>query len=274
MRAPWEIEAIATHTPRGTSERHVCPKCLGGSDKEASLSVYVDQDFNFHWRCYRSTCGYKGGRSHDGQFVSRSKAPAKEPRFYTRPTVYPSSEQHALIQARFGLEPGTVSKYSDIDDRFILEVRSSDQYTRGYVAYSLSGATPKSLTYNEAPNYPFMHVTGRGGLVVVVEDWFSAEKVASAGAAGATGAAIMGTNLTEDMVDELVSLDSPVVLALDKDAWTKSIKYQQKYKERFKHGLTVWRLDKDLKYVSVERIIEAVNGKTYFVGDSSQPGVL
>lgn len=190
----------------------------------------------------------------------------KEPRYYTRPTKYPTPEQHEMIHARFGLEAGTVDRYSEAEDRFILPVMGSKLLLRGYVAYSLSGGMPKSINYPKHPGELFMHYA-RGGCLtrVVVEDWFSAEKVA---AAGACGIAIMGTNISEDMLNELAETGTPTVLAFDRDAYPKSIKYQQKYQQRFKGGLKVWRLEKDLKYVSVDRIQRGLNGDTDFIGSN------
>lgn len=266
---PWEIEAIATHVPKGTSERSICPKCSGGSDNEKSLMVYVDHDFQFHWKCYRATCGYRGGKSTTGLPIVPAK---REPRFYTRPYVYPTPEQHDLIQSRFGLPAGTVDGYSAIDDRFILKVFGTSGL-RGHVAYSLSGAKPKSLTYNERPEEPFVHYTQLSvsfGLVIV-EDWFSAEKVAEA---GGTGVALMGTNLSQAMVTEIAKVcgrfQVPTFLAFDLDAYSKALSYQIKFREQFPYGLKVWKLRVDLKYEPVENIKRALRGETNNFGDFKQ----
>lgn len=274
---PWEIEAIATHVPKGQSERAVCPKCNGGTDNEKCLQVYVDQDFQFHWRCYRATCGYRGGKSYTGMPIVPSK---KEAKFYTRPTVWPSTEQHELIYRRFGLPSGTVDAYCKEDDRFILSVDGPNRGNkRGVVAYSFSGAIPKALNYNETPDDPFIHWSrsewGSAAVIVIVEDWFSAEKVHLA---GAMSVALMGTLLNQKMVTEIAKrasiTNSKVFLAFDKDAWPKALTYQLKYREQFPLGLKVWSLKKDLKYVPVERIERAINGETDFSRDYSQQGVL
>lgn len=144
-------------------------------------------------------------------------------------------------------------------DRYIYTVRSPSLAVRGYIARSFSGASPKVLTYNELPGDPFIGWAGKGPVTVIVEDWVSAEKiVASVGFAGAV--ALNGTYLSLEMVREIheTSDGGQVILALDKDAWAKSIGYLQQYGNMFNPRLRVWRLEDDLKYVPAELIKKAI----------------
>lgn len=242
--------------------RTVCPTCNGGSSGEETLVVSRLQSGEVSAHCFRATCKFTVGARHTEPLFK-----AKEPRYYTRPTSWVSDEHANLILARFGLEHGTVEAYSELDDRFVLPVINALNRRRGVVAYSLSGGVPKSLTYNERPEEPFMHWAEGCELepVVIVEDWFSAEKVA---AAGGVGVAIMGTYLSAEMVAEIAQFRAPVVLAFDYDAFSQALKYQAKYAEQFPEGLTVWRLKKDLKYEPIERIQRAFAGETDFHGDA------
>ena len=44
------------------SARLTCPKCQGGTGKEKSLGVTVDEDgLGATWQCFRGTCGFRGG---------------------------------------------------------------------------------------------------------------------------------------------------------------------------------------------------------------------
>ena len=95
-----------------------------------------------------------------------------------------TDDQSALLLKKFGLWlDDAIDGYSYWDDRFILPVFGPTGYNkRGVVAYSFN-QTPKSLTYNEKPAEPFIHwVRGAQSAkhIVVVEDWFSAEKVSRA----------------------------------------------------------------------------------------------
>ena len=263
---------IAILAASGLPGRYVCPKCNGGSDAESSLSLRFDVAGGVHWRCFRALCGYTGGpRGVRNAFATIKR----EPRYMTRPTCYLRNEQREIVDSLFGLDAIDLGiLYTEQDDRFILPVEGPRRKRRGCIAYSLSGAKPKSLTYNEKPEEPFIHhATSKGREnIVIVEDWFSAEKVAATGLA--TGAAIMGTHLTQADVSELVAtaaqFGAKTWLALDKDAYAKSIGYLHRYREQFPGGLWVWSLDRDLKYETTERITEALtNGKINFSRDVS-----
>jgi hypothetical protein len=131
---------------------------------------------------------------------------------------------------------------------------------RGYIARSLSGATPKVLTYDERPEQPFIGWAGSeiNRPVIAVEDWVSAEKIQASKLA--TAVALNGTYLSLDMVTEIQSTANgqAVILALDRDAYPKALKYLAQYGDLFSPRLRVWRLEVDLKYVSFERIGKAI----------------
>lgn len=266
MGVPQAIALLAIGGPG----RYICPKCNGGSDRESCLSIQLsDNGASPHWKCFRSSCGYTGGpRGASSVFAVRR---SREPRHYTRPYGPLNDDQNGILVSRFGLPVGVVDGYSEADDRFILAVEGPQHQLRGHIAYSLSGAKPKSLTYNGKPEEPFNHwaMTLRPAALVVVEDWFSAEKVREA---GATGIALMGTTLTQAMVTDISHVarnwEIPTYLALDRDAFNKAIAYANKFSEQFKFGLKVWALQKDLKYVTCERIKHAIEFGTADFGRS------
>lgn len=252
--------------------RHVCPRCSGGLEQEQSLSVRRDESGGVHWRCFRSSCGYTGGPRETRSVFSGIK---KEARHFTRPIKPLTPEQYELLSKKYGFAPD-VDGYSYWDDRFILPVFGPSGYNkRGVVAYSFN-TKPKSLTYNEKPAEPFIHWAPPGAKtyhIVVVEDWFSAEKVALTFAA--EGVALMGTHLSQEMVTELATqaaaLDASVHLALDRDAFAKTVGYIAKYREQFPRGLYAWSLKQDLKYETTERIKRALDGANDFIGNVEQP---
>jgi hypothetical protein len=252
MAVPQAIALLAIGGPG----RYVCPKCNGGSDNERCLSIQGDS-----WQCFRATCGYRGGNA-----TMATHPKIREPRHYTRPYGPLNDDQNGILADRFGLPDGVVDGYSVSDDRFILGIEGPQHQLRGHVAYSLSGGKPKSLNYWAKTEEPFNHwaMTLRPPAIVVVEDWFSAEKVREA---GATGVALMGTLLTQAMITDISYVARnwgvPTYLALDKDAFAKSLAYKVKYNEQFKFGLQVWALQKDLKYVSVELIQRAIEYRDF-----------
>ncbi len=222
--------------------------------------------------CHRASCGTF--RRFDGPLEAPSGA-HKEPRHYTRPIKPLTGAQASIIYNRYGLSGSVVDGYNEYDDRFLLAVHGPATWqVRGHIAYALSGATPKTLTYIALPDEPFIHWASvrEPKAVVIVEDWFSAEKVREAGLA--SGVALLGTHMNQQKVTEISTIANlkqvPTFLALDKDAFGKSVKYQARYKEQFKYGLYVWALDKDLKYESCERINNAIKHREYNFSGSNR----
>lgn len=241
-----------------------CPHC----GRKESWSVWVSESGMGMATCHRATCGY-GTRPLDNAppFMVAKK---KEPRIYTRPIAPLTKEQRHLIDVKFRDYAGNigcaVTGYNVQDDRFLLPVFNG-YMRRGYVAYSFN-RTPKSLKYNEKVGEPFIHYALDGAPhIVIVEDWFSAEKVATTGLA--CGAAIMGTHLSQEAITELAGKaadwGAKVWVALDRDAYTKTLLYLSRFREQFPLGMYAWSLGKDLKYETTERIREAlVDGRTNF----------
>lgn len=240
----------------------VCPSC-GHAE---SWSIWPGTHGHIMGTCHRALCSYGSRRLDQGQSAPTLPPKKKEPRYYTRSIRPLTADQEQFIAGKFGIDSNEMEGYNDFDDRFILGVYGPVGYNRrGYIAYSLSGATPKSLAYNEKPEEPLIHHTDTGACVaprVIVEDWFSAEKVA---AAGGVGVAIMGTYLDQAKVTEIAAVATgPVYLALDRDAYHKTIGYIVKYREQFPLGLYAWSLRVDLKYESTERIKAALDGESNF----------
>lgn len=251
----------------------VCPKC----HRSESWSVWVAQEGHPMGMCHRASCGY----------VSRfTGVPVlgvikkKEAWHFTRPSVPLTGGQQELVARKFGIDGAELEGYSEFDDRFLLGVYGPTGYNyRGTIAYSLSGGTPKSLTYNEKPDEPFIHYAqgayapfGACRDLVIVEDWFSAEKVATTGLA--IGVALNGTHLNQQMVSEIAviaaSRRGKVWLALDQDAHCKALGFLFKYREQFPGGLFCWTLRVDLKYETTARITSAlVCGRTNFLKDEN-----
>jgi len=152
-------------------------------------------------------------------------------------------------------------------DRYVYTVRDPIGVPRGHIARSLTGATPKVLTYDERPDQPFIGWvrSETSEAVVIVEDWISAEKL---GASTATGVALNGTHLSLEMVTEIQvnSGGKPVCLALDRDAYGKSIGYLQRYGDLFSPRLRVAWLEVDIKHVPFGQIERAIKSGTFDFG--------
>ena len=276
MVAPSQIAFMGIGMLPGTTDRFMCPQCFGGMKEEESLSVTMDDAGELHWLCFRASCGCKGGPQ--GKPAQYTKAKVKKPRYYTRSTSNLQYHQVQMFETLYGDGVAQdVTGYNTETDRFIFSVYGAEPgaSTRGFIARSLSGDTPKSLNYNYKPAEPFIHFASGGytqvavpPTIIVVEDWLSATVV---GVAGFTGVSINGTHLNQEMVNELTveasRMRCEAILALDRDAFNKAVKYVAAYREQFPYGLKAALLVDDLKYLTGEQIRGAVHdGKYEFPG--------
>ena len=76
----------------GHTEHLTCPKCGGGSTKEKSLALTMDEDGEgAAWVCHRGTCGWRGGeRRRDGR---KPNLPRKAPPNPDPPSVIPTEDE-------------------------------------------------------------------------------------------------------------------------------------------------------------------------------------
>jgi hypothetical protein len=245
----WHAETLGEGT-----HRVMCPWCTGGSKSEQSLSLGVSASGTLYFRCFRANCGKSGGK-----FIE-ANVTKKPPRYFTAECRFMETERQQWFVDKFGFCP-TDTRYAPLMDRYIYTVRGPRGKGRGFIARSFSGAEPKVLTYNERPGEPFIAWALQPrtdlGPIVVVEDWVSAEKVSQV----AIGVALNGTHMGMDAACEIAehSLSRPVIFALDRDAFAKSVQYASKYGGMFKNRPRVWRLDKDLKYVPTDVIERAIS---------------
>ena len=258
---PYEVlELIAQDIEPGTRSRVLCPKCNGGESAETSLSLFRDHSNRIAWKCFRAKCGYSGapkGVSGDSSRTSRIA-----PKYFTHPyeQVTRETPEGAFLYERYGISLANISWSVDVR-RYVLPIIGPGGNLRGTVAYGFDTNT-KAVSYRERVDEPWMHYTYRPSdatVCVVVEDWFSAQKIYTA---GQCAVALLGTILNRERVDEIKQAcrGLQVILALDLDAYGKSIKYALEYGGEFSPPLKVWRLKSDLKYVSTDRIKREVNG--------------
>lgn len=91
------ISGMKSLRPRHT-EKLTCPQCGGGSDREKSLSVTIDDDGEgATWQCHRGKCGWKGG----GRVgIDEPGAPAARRQRQAEPRLVQPPPQHALVVQR------------------------------------------------------------------------------------------------------------------------------------------------------------------------------
>lgn len=247
----------------GESLREICPECGGGQTKEKSLSITLNEQGYLLWNCHRASCGFSGARLAWGAVRGVGLVPKKPPRGFIGALEALSDAQVRLLETTFGLKVPQSWRYAPESGRIYMPVLGPTWNHRGAILRTLPSdpRAPKSLTFKEATEEPWQHWTNGGDFrPVIVEDMTSAAKVQQC---GIPAVCILGTHLSIDKVRELINHTDTAILALDKDAYAKAVRYAVEYKHLL--HLSVWHLEQDLKYVPEERIIEAYhNGKCDF----------
>lgn len=248
-----------------TTERsELCPKCGGGSDKEKSFCLSKDVSGYLFWRCFRASCGYRGstgGGSKGTRTASREATPF-------RAAILPlTEEQTDYFSDEYGVDQvNSRLGYAPEIDGFVFTVRGPSQQILGHHVRWFDGRRERARSYPEVRAIPFMswyspEYAKYGHPIIVVEDCLSAMKTASI---GSTTVALLGTLMDYERAFALREVSSKLVIALDKGTLPLAISYRDKFSHMF-DSVTVWCLDKDLKYVTRERIKRAMAGATDFI---------
>lgn len=244
-----------------TTRSHVCPKCGGGADKEKAFIISRDATGYTFWKCFRASCGYSGstgGGNKGKRALSRTTAA------FTDEVAQLSEEQVDFFSDEYGLDNAHQNiSWCPNRDSYVFKVKAPNGATIGTQLRRYDGRQPKALSFPENRAFPFIGAYPKSldyG-VVIVEDCLSALKVQST---GAYSFALLGTHLDHERAYEIRSVSPHLVLALDKGTLVLALEYRNKFADLF-DKITIWTLDKDLKYVTRERIGRALaDGKTDF----------
>lgn len=262
-----------------SSRRSSCPKCGGGASAESSFIISKDTSGRVRWRCFRGTCGFKGASGGTVGSVGGTKPEEAVARPLTAVYVNLPASQEAEFEEEFGFTPDrALVKWVPDGGYYAHYVKGLAQSFRGWHLrrYSWQGVPedgrPRADNYRTLTSAPFIcHYPRLGGPayqvnngVVVVEDCVSALKLSLA---GISAVALLGTVLNLDRVYDILAAQggSKIIMALDKGTRDLQLRYKEQYSFLF-DSWTQWTLDKDLKYVDTQRILDAyIGGKTDFV---------
>lgn len=268
MKTLKQLEQLFLDLEVGQTLREVCPQCGGGSTRELSLSITLDDSGYMLWHCFRASCGFSGKRLTWGVVHGHGATPKKRPKDFTGALETLPLEQARWLEDKFGLKAPQNWRWAPEYSRLYIPILGPTGKHRGAMLRSTINALgPKSLTFKEATEEPWFHwySVEDNSRVVLVEDMFSAQKLQQS---GIPCACLLGTHLGLDKVREILTQTDQVSLALDKDAYSKSIGYAVQYKHLL--DFRVWKLERDLKYEPEERIIEAYYERKEDFSSSSQ----
>lgn len=258
------LDSLPLSTQKGIESgdgRVLCPVCGGGSTKERSLSILPTEHIGLtKLTCWRSTCGFWGYVTAPGvEFVSKRM---HEPRPFNEDTIPLQGEQLSKLQLDYGLDKAVMHArpfrlLRDNPDTLVYPVR--DQYGReiGHATRTLS-KPKRCMTYKQTAGVfmDFWRSVSAGAPTVIVEDCLSACRLRGL---NFDAVALLGTNMSAADAKAIASFhDGEVYIALDADAWDKSMKYVSKYA----HILTMIPipLTLDIKDIQDDREIERMFG--------------
>lgn len=239
----------------------VCPWCHGGQTQERSLIAWRD-GVTLHAKCKRGKCGLYGAWD-AVDLGMRPIEPGQQTqgkRFVVN-TLPLTDVTMAALEARYRLRPATIVHYglrqSPGGRAAYCPVYGPAGQSRGWVRRWLDGTLPKVKGFpsHEHPEgaawLAWFQVTSKectrlnGGLVVAVEDVFSAMRLWER---GITAVALLGVALTPVRVAELRRFASSVVMALDADAWPLAISSALRFHTE------VRRVEPDIKDMTEEQL--------------------
>jgi hypothetical protein len=262
-----QVELTAAGMAPGTSLRDICPKCGGGSGRERSLSITISEEGVLKWFCFRASCGYKGRRGLWGVVGEPGLKAEKPPQTFSGALERLPGPVRHWFEEEYGLDPSRLEflgwRYAPDRDRiYIPYIGPRGQFRGAILREWKNKLEPRNIVYKQLRDEPFMGWFPQDGddRPVLVEDALSACKLYQA---GVNAISLCGTHLSANMVREILSTHTKADLALDKDAFAKAVKMAAEFRGVL--NIKVWKLDKDLKYVSEDRILRAYcDGETTF----------
>lgn len=244
----------------GQSEAgQLCPACKGGSTGETTLSVSRVGE-RLLWKCHRASCGFSGasGSKQMGNDGGRTRTPPLRGvvgRTYYRDSDRLPEEVAELLKAKYYLNHKQLSAlgWNDHYSRVVIPVMSWSAEMIGSVLRSETGVQPKALSYTEDNAVGFFRNRHTNKLIIV-EDMYSAMRAQL----HMNSACILGTHLNTERI-EFIRASQPgvVYLALDADAYDKTISYVKKFRNDLR--MIPVKLDRDLKNMNPTELEEFFN---------------
>jgi len=239
--------------PIDTSVRLDCPICSG--TKTLSVTKFTDCT---KYYCFHANCT-KGGVIKEGLNITSFNTPTiqdngdtpnklQEDKQHWRRGMYTTEFCNYILDNR--CDYAMSNKLADIrhdykQDRVVFVIKENNKVVDAAGRYigKNAGFVPKWYRYGDSGT-PF--ICGTSSHAIVVEDCASACSVSSF----STGVALLGTSLSEKVLDILSDFDT-VTVALDKDATTKSIDMVMRLNWEL-DNVNMVVLERDLKKLDVK----------------------
>lgn len=245
----------------------LCPACKGGGSGEHSMSI-SRRGGSLLWKCHRSSCGFSGYRvSKEAGAISYHGGGTKVPttkgvvgRIYYKEAAKLPEEIMEALSTKYYLNKRQLSLLGWDEDtkRVALPVFNAESEVLGCVLRSEQGDMPKALSYTEESAVALFRNPSSTNLIIV-EDIYSALRASEY----MNAVAILGTYLNPERVDTLAYLRCKKnYLALDADAYDKTIKYVREYRTQL--PMIPVKIEKDLKNMDHDELKETLSERANY----------
>ncbi len=213
------------------AQRTLCPKCLGGTTSEQSLSIRPDAEgVIVKLSCWRSTCDWYA-YTVVGEGVTMTTRAVKPATVYREATKPVGVGMRIALEQSYGVDRSVFEAHgwcmSDNGHALVMPIRCPNGGVRGHLTRTFD--TPKRCYTYKATAQPWLD-WWTGHLkrpTVVVEDTLSACRLYGL---GYNAVALLGTSITVEQAKEIAAYsEGEVFLALDRDAHAKSINLARRH---------------------------------------------
>lgn len=236
-----------------TRAGQMCPMCEGGTNGKRTLSVSREGGVLL-WHCHRMSCPFSGrweGRSFNAiRRTQPQQVRGVVGRTYVRDSEAIPEDVKALLYDRLLLDDRLIAKgklgWLKEKNRVVQPILGVDGEVLGCALRAIDGSTPKSLTHSE-PGAMSWYTNRESSNLIIVEDIFSAIRASSY----MNSVALLSTHLNDDRVEAIKEAGfDEAFIALDRDAFGKSVQYAAKFRSRLR--LIPVQLSKDVKDMTYE----------------------
>ena len=237
----------------------MCPSCRGGRTGETTLSVSRNGD-NLLWVCHRASCGFRGSSSSRrpmgmGHTARATQCRGTVGRTYVRGAEELPASVVEILQRKYVLNNRQLSQlgWASQEERVVLPVKDWEGELLGSVLRSESGAVPKAKSHTEEDAVACYRNYSSNDCIIV-EDIYSALRASEY----MNAVALLGTSMNTSRVANIKAMQfDRVYLALDADAFDKTIRYVREFRSLLR--MTPVKLEMDIKNINEEQLKEFIN---------------
>lgn len=234
-----------------TRAGQTCPHCEGGSDGKRTLSISRANGILL-WHCHRDSCTFSGRYGGRLGIAAPKKKQARGMvgRTFARSAEAVPEKEREWLSSRLRLTPQHIARaqlgWDARSDRLVQPVFTYDEEVAGCCLRALDGREPKSLSHTE-PDAMAWYRNRESDDLIIVEDIFSAIRASSY----MNSVALLSTHMNDVRVAQIREAGfDKAFIALDKDAYSKSIQYTILFRGQLR--LIPVHLDRDIKDMTDE----------------------